>query len=279
MLTTGLADGTGQFAIEIPAPLSRGEELLRATSEHAIHARAVVGGEPQPDSNTLLLTVDPSLIVDPVHILITSRGITQHLRDDAGLANLGGQTWTRTSDPIDVSIPISCTEVISANLLVGGLFATSLADSGDNVWVGTAVPPASGYYAVSAKINCGGDVEIVELFSGLIDPDGYVYNANLGIDHRVAGATVTCYELTDEVAETWQVWNGAIWGQQNPQVVGSDGYYSFFTLPGQYYVEVTAPRYLDYQSPILEVVNEPVHHNVPLEPWGSVYLPLVLRNQ
>ena len=54
----------------------------------------------------------------------------------------------------------------------------------------------------------------------------------------MAGATVTCYELVDEASSCWEVWDGAFWGQTNPQTTGADGYYSFFTLPGKYKIEV-----------------------------------------
>jgi hypothetical protein len=265
-----MADGTGHFALELPTLLS--------DIEHPIHARAIVGGSPQPESNKVGLTVDPGLLVDPVHILVTSRGITQHLRDGAGYANLGGRIWLRTGDVLDLSIPISCTNVISTDLYIAGLLATSLTNSQSDVWVGSAIPPSAGTFAITAKINCNGSVEPVALFEGLIDPDGYVYELSLGTDSRIAGAQVTCYELVDGSRAGWELWNGAIWGQQNPQTTAADGYYSFFTLPGTYKVRVTAPGYHQYESPELVVVDAPVHHNVGLEPWARVYLPLVVRS-
>lgn len=279
LLATGSADDTGAFAIELPNPLSYAG-LARSPSgiEHPIHARAIVEGNPMPDSNMVYLTVDPSLIVDPVHVLVTARGVTQHLRDDAGYANLGGRIWLRTGDSLGLSVPISCTNVISADLYVGGLYAADMADSGDDVWVGSLMAPASGTFAISTKINCAGVVQSIDLFTGLIDPDGYVYDASVGTAQRIAGAEVTCYELVDEVNDIWQVWNGAIWGQENPQFTGADGYYSFFTLPGTYQVQVHADDYAYYVSPALVVVDEPVHHNVPLGPVYPVYLPLITRN-
>ena len=51
-------------------------------------------------------------------------------------------------------------------------------------------------------------------------------------------------------------------------MTGSDGYFAFFTPPGQYYLQVDGkPGYQPWRSPLIEVVNEIVHVNVPYTPW------------
>jgi hypothetical protein len=267
------ADDRGYFDFTFSSSLSPGD--------YDFHAVATVNSDVGPDSNTVQLAIDPDLPVDPVHILITTRGQTQHLRDSNGLANLGGKVWTRTGDAIEVSVPISATDVYSADLYVGGVFAASMLDSGGDIYVGSYTPPTSGNYHLDLKFRSGGaagPVETVNILIGLIDPDGYVYDEDLGLDHRVAGATVTCYVLMDVSADTWEVWNASLYGQTNPQTVGADGYYAFFTPSGKYKVKVTAPDYWEYESPVLEVISEPVHHNVPLSPVRQIFLPLTLRN-
>jgi hypothetical protein len=269
LLTTTASD-TGHFVFDTTTvPFSPGT--------YNLHAVATVNGNPGPASNTVRLTVDPTLLVDPVNILLTARGVTQHLRDSSGYANLGGRVWTRTGDVIGVSIPISYTNVYTADLYVGGVFASSLLNSGDDVYIGTYTPPTSGEYALSLKFRGSGStgpVYTIHILNGLIDPDGYVYDANLGFDYRIAGASVTCYELVDG---EWEVWDAATWSQVNPQTVGADGYYAFFTEPGDYKVKVTAPGYWDYESPVLTVVDAPVRHNVPLKKIQTAYLPLIVR--
>lgn len=257
-LATTTADASGNFTFNLSTPLASGA--------HELHAIAEVAGVAGPASNTIYLTVDPSLPVDPVHILLTARGQTQHLRDESGSANLGGRVWTRTGDTVSISIPISYTQVYTADLYIGGVYATSLLDSGDGVYVGSYSPPGNGTYSVDLHVRtegANGPLFKTNILTGLIDPDGYVYDANLGLDHRIAGATVTCYELVDG---EWKYWPAAIWEQLNPQTTVSDGYYAFFTLPGSYKVVVSAPGYRPYESPILTVVDAPVRHNVPLEP-------------
>lgn len=266
---TQTANAAGYFSFQISTPLSPGA--------YQFHAVATVDGTTGPNSNTVHLTIDPTLYVDPVHILLTARGQTQHLRDANGYANLGGRIWTRTGDPVAVSIPISYTTVYTADLYVGAIYNSPLLHSGDGIYVGSYTPPTSGTYALSLKFRGdgpSGPIYTVNILTGLIDPDGYVYDAESGADYRLAGATVTCYEL---VEGNWTAWNAAIWEQTNPQLTGADGYYAFFTLPGTYKVVVSAPGYWEYESPNLIVVDEPVHHNVPLRRIYNIYLPVIVR--
>lgn len=269
---TTTANMLGYFSFDVSPALTPGG--------YNFHAVSTVNGTVGSDSNTIHLTIDPTLPVDPVHILITTDVGTQHLRDTNGYANLGGRIWTRTGETVGVSIPISYTDVYSADLYIGGLFAINLLNNGNNVYIGTYMPPTTGSYQLVLKLRSGGPsgpVETVTILTGLIDPDGYVYDAELGEDYRVAYAVVTCYQLVDETNSIWEVWNAAVWEQINPQTVAADGYYAFFTLPGKYKVVVTAPGYWDYESPVLTVVDEPVHHNVALQRVYTVYLPVMTK--
>ncbi len=107
----------------------------------------------------------------------------------------------------------------------------------------------------------------------LIDPDGYVFDSTQGFDpanpteHVLPGATVTAYEYVPG-SKVWRPWPAHLYNNQiNPQVVGANGYFAFFTPPGQYYLQVDAPAgYQSWRSPVIEVVNEIVHVNVPLTP-------------
>jgi plastocyanin len=106
-----------------------------------------------------------------------------------------------------------------------------------------------------------------------IDPDGYVFNSLLGFDpqnptqHVIPGAKVTCMAYLPGWGG-WVPWPAHLYGNQiNPQVVGSNGYFAFFTPPGQYYLQVDGPAgYQSWRSPVVTVVNEIVHVNIPLTP-------------
>lgn len=110
----------------------------------------------------------------------------------------------------------------------------------------------------------------------LIDPDGYVFNATLGFDpqnptqHVIPGAKVTCMAYLPGWGG-WVPWPAHLYENQvNPQVVGSNGYFAFFTPAGQYYIQVDGPAgYQSWRSPVVTVVNEIVHVNIPLTPTLS----------
>lgn len=84
------------------------------------------------------------------------------------------------------------------------------------------------------------------------------------------GVTVTAYEYVP-ATDNWRLWPAHLYNDQiNPQVVGENGYFAFFTPPGHYYLQVDAPAgYQSWRSPVIEVVNEIVHANAPLTPVAA----------
>jgi hypothetical protein len=123
-----------------------------------------------------------------------------------------------------------------------------------------------------------GTVEVeVPLGVELIDPDGYVYDANQGLEAVIEGAVVTCDQY-DEDLQSWSRWPAELYESQiNPQVTAEDGYYAFFVPPGLYRVRAESGGYLPHISPDIRVISEIVHYNVPLNKGGGIYLPVVLR--
>ncbi len=116
----------------------------------------------------------------------------------------------------------------------------------------------------------------------LIDPDGYIFDVNLGFDlnnptsNVVEGVTVTCMVSMTEWGG-WVPWPAQLYEDQiNPQVTGEDGYFAFFTPPGHYYLQVESTEgYQPWRSPVVEVISEIVHVNVPYTPWSSGVIPQV----
>lgn len=110
----------------------------------------------------------------------------------------------------------------------------------------------------------------------LIDPDGFVFDASLGFDatkpteHVMAGVKVTAYVHVPEWGG-WVVWPADMYNHQvNPQTTKADGYFAFFTPPGRYYLQADAPNgYQSWRSPVVTVVDDIVHVNVPLTPTGT----------
>lgn len=115
----------------------------------------------------------------------------------------------------------------------------------------------------------------------LIDPDGFVFDVDAGGSYSattgmyapvqaLAGITVTAYVSVPEWGG-WIPWPAHLYQNQvNPQVTGPEGYFAFFTPPGFYYLQVEgANGYQSWRSPVVQVVNDIVHVNVPLTRWTA----------
>ncbi len=147
-------------------------------------------------------------------------------------------------------------------------------------------------HTVSIKFICtdkdGHLVRTIDMGSGriLIDPDGYVFNVDKGGSYdpttgmfspveAISGVTVTAYVSMPEWGG-WVPWPAEFYSQTNPQVTDSSypdgitttGYFAFYTPPGLYYLEVEGiPGYQKWRSPVIEVITQIVHMNVPYTPW------------
>lgn len=165
--------------------------------------------------------------------------------------------------------------------------SSGVTDPPSSVWViadgvrydASSSPPwytfaiTGGAHSVRFYAQCGSNVVSSE-GTVLIDPDGYIFDVTQGFDplsptlHAVSGVTVTAYVSMPQWGG-WVPWPAHLYNNQiNPQVTGEDGYFAFFTPPGDYYLQVEGkPGYQSWRSPVIQVVNEIVHVNVPLTPW------------
>ncbi|MGD2205967.1 MAG: right-handed parallel beta-helix repeat-containing protein [Anaerolineae bacterium] len=230
------------------------------------------------------LAVDSSLCYDPVGITFTQQGTIQRPRDTDGCADpdhdLQVNLWP--SSPVTIGVPV---RVATATVYVEvNSVRYDLADPDeDGVFTGTFTAPASGSFVILLVVDCGAGLQTMQIGS-TIDPDGYVYDAALtastGVTQTVAGVTVTLY-VSDTVRHRWLAWDAPLYGQDNPQETGQDGYFAFFTPPGRYRLvaDGQAQGYELYESPVLTVIDEPIRYNIPIWPLPQrIYLPLILRN-
>jgi hypothetical protein len=124
--------------------------------------------------------------------------------------------------------------------------------------------------------------------SVLIDPDGYIFDVTKGLSVTASTVdTVTSQIIPTAVTNTlqgvtvtamvsmpqwggWVPWPAHLYNNQiNPQVTGENGYFAFFTPPGDYYLQVDGiAGYQSWRSPVAHVITEIVHVNVPLTPVG-----------
>jgi hypothetical protein len=120
--------------------------------------------------------------------------------------------------------------------------------------------------------------------SVLIDPDGFIFDVTKGLDvisstvdglpievgNTIPGVTVTAM-VSMPLWGGWVPWSAHLYNNQvNPQVTSEDGYFAFFTPPGSYYLQVEGiPGYQPWRSPVVQVITEIVHINVPYTPWPA----------
>jgi hypothetical protein len=117
----------------------------------------------------------------------------------------------------------------------------------------------------------------------LIDPDGYVFDVTKGLNlttgisdsvsvsNTIKGVTVTAMVSMPQWGG-WVPWPAQLYNNQvNPQVTRDNGYFAFFTPPGYYYLQAEggANGYQSWRSPVVQVITQIIHVNVPLTPWTS----------
>jgi uncharacterized repeat protein (TIGR01451 family) len=145
-----------------------------------------------------------------------------------------------------------------------------------------------GAHNVNIITRCG-DEEEEDPGTVLIDPDGYIFDVDAGGEYdattgmfnpvqAISGVTVTCM-VSEPTLGGWVPWPAHLYEDQvNPQVtdgtypdgITTTGYYAFFTPPGHYYIQVEGIEgYQAWRSPVVEVITQIVHVNVPYTPWIS----------
>ena len=181
-----------------------------------------------------------------------------------------------------------CTEATQAMTVTadGAVYTLS---SRDGHWYHFNI--TGGAHNVKIESQCGDETSSSE-GDILIDPDGYVFNVDKGGDYSgeggmfnpveaVSGVTVTCMVSMPQWGG-WVPWPAHLYEDQvNPQVtddvypdgITTTGYYAFFTPPGHYYIDVQGGAttegspYQHWRSPVVQVITEIVHVNVPYTPW------------
>ena len=181
----------------------------------------------------------------------------------------GWHVFLRRNTTYTVSVALCCTDP-NAEVTLGmpDVAEVELTDpDGDRIFKATFTTPDTG--PVHGTLRLCVTCHLVERCSDgtvLVDPEGTVYDLLAG--RTLPQATVACYEAQadGQGGSTFSLWKAEEFGQVNPQTTGEDGYFSFFTPPGTYKIDVAKPGYQHYRSEDIVVAEEPVHHDVPLTP-------------
>lgn len=259
LATTVTADANGDWSTTV----------TMAPGTHHIHAIARYGSLTSAPSSVITLIVDPTAPWDYQSLRFTRPDGTV-IRPSGRLDATGWTIFLRPGQTYTVSLRVCCDDPnAQVTLEIGGQVVILTDDDGDGIYEATFTVEEAGQFE--------GDVRICVLCNGiqqctdgtvLIDPEGTVYDSTTG--EIIEGAVVTCFEEQNSASgPVFQIWDAAAFGQINPQTVGTDGYYSFFTPAGTFQVDVQKDGYQHYRSPDLVVVDTPVEHDVYLTPIVS----------
>lgn len=99
----------------------------------------------------------------------------------------------------------------------------------------------------------------------VVDPEGYVFEKIGDKELRIPGAIASLYFYNPDT-KNYEQWPAKDFQQENPQVTGLAGTYSFLVPGGMYYLTVSAPGYEPYSGKPFSVESgSGVHLNIELK--------------
>ena len=124
---------------------------------------------------------------------------------------------------------------------------------GTDLWVGKVKFESEGAKEVVVSAVDGANNRAERLFNTLlVEKKGAVSDQATGA--KITDAEISVYYF-DTIVQQWVLWEGASFGQENPQISGDDGAFSFMVPAGKYYVEIKAPGHRTTQSEILTLTG------------------------
>ena len=260
LVGTATADSDGNWSLTINV----------ADGRHAVYAIAKTDENRSTPSPVVQFAVDSELSWNPMSLRF-QRPNGSMLRPSGWLGESGWNVFLQKGVDYRVLVEICCNDPnAQVALEIGGQQIILTDPDGDGTYESTFTTPSDVLEGeLRVCITCDftrrcSDGEV------LIDPEGTVFDAATG--ETVQGATVACLQEMDVTAggdSIFELWPASDFGQRNPQMTDTDGYYSFFTPAGTYQVEVTKDGYQTHRSPNLVVTDSLVHYDVQLTPVVS----------
>jgi plastocyanin len=248
-------------------------DLVLEPGQHQITAVAQLGGQTSPPARPITLNVDPTLPYDPLSLRFTDeRGHSFRPYDTRGNTDDGAwRLHLRPNTTYTVEVRSCCTAPdTQMRLTLNETTEIELSDpDADGLFTGsfTTDETDTQSFTLVLIVVCA-DIEYSSSGTILIDPEGIVYDAQTGAP--LSDATVACLVVSDEgdtaSNPALSLWPAADFGQVNPQTTLDDGYFSFWTPPGTYQLDVARSDYQPYRSNDIEVVDELVRRDVYLTP-------------
>lgn len=134
----------------------------------------------------------------------------------------------------------------------------SLAHSTETgLWTGSIIFKTSGIYQLKTKaVDGAGNETQRELNTVLVMRSGQITSED--VSPITEGKIKVYYQ--DPTTESWTLWEGKSFGQENPQNIDENGNYEFFLPKGTYYLEVSSPGYTTLTTKIFKI-NEATPFN------------------
>jgi hypothetical protein len=184
--------------------------------------------------------------------LVVSYGPESLTLDNQGVLNLvAGTEYNIVTSAIGGPISLVIEAGLSNSTGKASKSFTLSQSPESGLWNGSLSFTAGGTYTLQARsLDGAGNLTNRPLLTAVVSPAGKVLGNNT--KQPVAGSQVTLYYL-EPASRSWGVWDGAPYGQTNPQPTKTDGSYSLMLPSGTYYLKVTAPGHYAFVSNIFEM--------------------------
>lgn len=145
--------------------------------------------------------------------------------------------------------------------------------SGTDLWEGLVGLNQKGSSPLTVVAQDGAghtDIRIINTYSA----QDYGSISDSATNKPIKDATVTLYIFNDAI-NSWVVWDGASYGQSNPQITNSNGQYSFLVPQGKYYLDIEKSGYQTALSKITDLTQNTVLNTpIKLIPYSQLGLSL-----
>ncbi len=240
--------------------------LTLSDGSHDLYAIARQGALTSAPTPAITVIVDSTLFWNPLSLRFTDE-TGRVIRPSGRLDESGWSVFLRAEHTYTISLQLCCEDPNAQVELALNGTAIPLSDNdGDRIYTASFTSSGRQVGSIRICVIC----ELIKRCSDgelTIDPEGTVFDLLNG--QPLSSADVACFQATVGATSTEQsyaLWPAVDYGQINPQSVAADGYFSFFTPPGTYQINVTKVGYQPYRSWDLVVVDTPVHIDVPLTP-------------
>lgn len=140
-------------------------------------------------------------------------------------------------------------------------------DSDNGLWSGAFSLKTGNYQLVFNAIDGASNRTTRNLNKVMVVANGKLSGQN----NEVANGKITVY-YQEPVTDTWAVWDGAAYSQNNPQITDGNGNYSLFLPPGKYYLHVEAPGFKTSDTEFFTIdTPKPINANFTLSPLKLLF--------